>query len=175
MYFSSLAAPFYFKDNVRKGVHAFKFRKSPYNAEAYSVEIAETVRLRFPDINFDYVTEVPMTSKSINKRGYNQCALLAERVSEKLGIEYKSDLLVKLYETEKQHGLNYYLRKGNLTGVFDVSNPEIIKNKTILICDDISTSGETLNECAKMLWLYGAKETYCVAVAVTRYDKKHNI
>jgi hypoxanthine-guanine phosphoribosyltransferase len=44
---------------------------------------------------------------------------------------------------------------------------ETVKDKTILLCDDVSTTGETLNECAKMLWLYGAKEIYCVAIALT--------
>lgn len=172
MYFEALAAPFYFEGNVRKGIHAFKFRKSPDNAEAYSKEVSETVSQRFDGVTFDFITEVPMTRKSMRERGYNQCALISENVAEILGIEYKPSLLTKLYETEKQHGLTYNLRKGNLTGVFDVSNPENVKDKTVLICDDISTSGETLNECAKMLWLYGAKEIYCVAVALTKSKKK---
>lgn len=172
MYFEALAAPFYFEGNVRKGMHAFKFRKSPDNAKAYSKEVSETVRHRFDGIEFDFVTEVPMTRKSIRDRGYNQCALISGNAAEILGIEYKPGLLKKLYETEKQHGLTYNLRKGNLTGVFDVSDPESVKDKTVLICDDISTSGETLNECAKMLWLYGAKEIYCVAVALTKSKKK---
>ena len=79
---------------------------------------------------------------------------------------------MKIYETDKQHGLKHYLRKGNLTGVFDVKNPDDVAGKTILLCDDISTTGETLNECAKMLWLYGAKEIYCISVALTK-AKKH--
>lgn len=174
MHFKSLVAPFYFEGNVRKGMHAFKFRKSPDNAKAYSKEISATVRHRFGDVSFDFITEVPMTRKSVKIRGYNQCALLSENISEILGIEYKPGLLKKLYETDVQHGLSYWLRKGNLTGVFDVTQPETVKDKTILICDDISTSGETLNECAKMLWLYGAKEIYCVAVALTKSNKKRN-
>lgn len=174
MYFTSLAAPFYFDGNVRKGIHAFKFRSSPDNAEAYSFEMSKTIKERFADVEFDFIAAVPMTEKSVKIRGYNQCALLAEGVSKISGIEYKPDFLVKLYETEKQHGLPYYLRKGNLTGVFDVSEPFYVKDKIILICDDVSTSGETLNECAKMLWLYGAKEIYCIAAAVTKSGRKKN-
>lgn len=172
MYFESLVAPFYFEGNVRKGMHAFKFRKSPDNAKAYSIEMAEAVKNRLSDVSFDFITEVPMTGKSIKKRGYNQCALLAENISGLIGVEYKPNLLAKLYETDIQHGLSYHLRKGNLTGVFDVPEPILIKDKTVLICDDISTSGETFNECAKMLWLHGAKEIYCVAAALTKSKKK---
>lgn len=173
-YYTSLAAPFYYSGCVRKGVHAFKFRKSMRNHEAYSVEMAETVMEKFGKIEFDYITEVPMTQKSVKQRGYNQCFLLAKGIAEKLNIEHKPQILTKLYETNKQHVISLYLRKGNLTGVFDVSNPEIVEGKTILLCDDISTSGETLNECAKMLWLYGAKEIYCIAVALTEYRRKYD-
>ena len=171
-YYVSIVAPFYFEGNVRKGLHAFKFRKSPDNADAYCVEMAQTVMQRLSDVNFDYIAEVPMTDKSIKARGYNQCAMLAKGISEITGVEYIPGFLVKIYETKNQHGLSYYLRKGNLTGVFDVADPSAVYNKTILLCDDVSTSGETFNECAKMLWLYGAKEVYCVACALTKAKKK---
>lgn len=170
-YYDGIAAPFYFTGNVRTGIHAFKFRNSPDNAESYGYEMAKTVKDRFDDINFDYITEIPSSPASLRERGYNQCFLLAREVSRNTGIEHKSNVLVKLYETDKQHGLKLFLRKGNLTGVFDVNNPEDVVNKTILLCDDISTTGETLNECAKMLWLYGAKEIYCISVALTKKHK----
>ncbi len=170
-YYNGIAAPFYFEGVVRSGMHRFKFRKSPRNAEAYSIEMASTVKQRFKDITFDFITEIPMTKKSIKKRGYNQCLLLAKGVSEKLDVEHKENFLVKLYETKNQHGLNYSNRKGNLTGVYDVVSPEDVEGKTILLCDDVSTTGETFNEAAKMLWLYGAKEIYCIAVALTKRKK----
>lgn len=170
-YYNGIAAPFYFEGVVRSGMHRFKFRKSPQNAEAYAAEMALTVKQRFKDIDFDFITEIPMTKKSLKKRGYNQGSLLAKGVSEKLEVEHREKFLVKLYETKNQHGLNYNNRKGNLTGVYDVVAPEEVEGKTILLCDDISTTGETLNEAAKMLWLYGAKEVYCIAVALTKQKK----
>ncbi len=173
-YFTSLAAPFYFEDKVRKGIHAFKFRKCRDNAEAYCVEMAETINQKFGDVKFDYIIGVPMTGKSVKARGYDQCALLAEGISKISGIEYIPGFLVKLYETKSQHGLSFYLRRGNLNGVFDVIDPLLVNNKTILLCDDVSTSGETLNECAKMLWLHGAKDVYCIACALTKSKKKDN-
>lgn len=170
-YYNGIAAPFYFEGVVRSGMHRFKFRKSPHNAEAYSVEMASAIKQRFSGISFDFITEIPMTQKSLKKRGYNQGSLLAKGISEKLGVEHRENFLVKLYETKNQHGLNYANRKGNLTGVYDVASPEEVEGKTILLCDDISTTGETFNEAAKMLWLYGAKEVYCIAVALTKRKK----
>ncbi|MBR3780598.1 MAG: ComF family protein [Clostridia bacterium] len=173
-YYDSVAAPFYYEGCIRHGVHIFKFRNGFRNYEAYSLEMSETVKERLGDINFDFITEVPMTRKSRKKRGYNQCFYLAKGISEHLGIEHKADVLSKIYNTKIQHEIKYYLRKGNLTGVFDVTNPSDVEGKTILLCDDILTSGETLNECAKMLWLYGAKEIHCITLAVTKRKMKTN-
>lgn len=171
-YFKSIAAPFYYKGDVRKGLHIYKFRHSVSNAEAFSQDMADVIKRRFDGITFDYITEVPMTLRSKKTRGYNQTALLAKKTGEKTGVEYKPAVLSKIYETEKQHGLSAVLRKGNLAGAFDVTNPADVRDKTVLLCDDISTSGETLNECAKMMWLNGASEVYCITLAITAPVKK---
>ncbi len=171
-YYKSIAAPFYFEGCVRYGVHNFKFRNGFRNYEAYANEMSQTVKKRFADIDFDFITEVPMTHKSMKNRGYNQCFYLAKGISENLGLVHKPEVISKIYDTKIQHETKYYLRKGNLTGVFDVTDPSEVKDKTILLCDDISTTGETLNECAKMLWLHGAKDVYCITLAVTLYKKK---
>ena len=165
-YYDGIAAPFYFKGNVRKGIHNFKFRRWIRNAEAYGAEMSKTVTERFGR-DFDFIAAVPLTDKSRRERGYNQCEILAEKLSKKLGIEYRKGIIIKLCDTKKQHLISPVLRKGNLTGVFDVPEPSTVEGKVILLCDDISTTGETFNECAKMLWLNGAKSVYCISVALT--------
>lgn len=170
-YFDGIVSPFYFTGNVRNGIHRFKFNRYADNAAAFGTEMAKTVFERYKDVVFDYITEVPMTAQKERERGYNQCKLLSKIIAEKLAIPYKEGVLVKIYETDKQHGLKLYMRKGNLSGVFDVDDASAVKDKSILLCDDISTTGETLNECAKMLWLYGAKEIYCVTAALTVREK----
>ena len=171
-YFDSVTAPFRYEGVVRRGLHVFKFRRGIQNSEAFCFEMAEAVRCRYPDKKFDYIIPVPMTKKSVRKRGYNQVGILADGLSEHLGIPVRKDIVMKIYETDKQHGISYILRKGNLTGVFDVVNPDCVAGKRILLCDDISTSGETFNECAKMLWLSDAAEICCVSLALTNSAKK---
>ncbi len=171
-YYNGIAAPFYFKGNVRKGIHNFKFRRCVSNAEAYGKEMCETVRDRFSGVCFDFITAVPISDKSRRERGYNQCEILAQKLSQNIGIEYRKGVVVKLCDTKKQHKISLMLRRGNLTGVFDVPNPSDVENKTVLLCDDISTTGETFNECAKMLWLNGAKAVYCISVALTSPREK---
>lgn len=172
-YFKSLAAPFYYEGVVRNGMHRFKFRKGQQNAEAFCDEMTKTVRERYGNVTFDCLLAVPMTDKSIRRRGYNQIDILCRELEKKLDLKYENGAIIKLYETAKQHGISLVLRRGNLTGVFDVPNPEMVCGKTVLLCDDVSTSGETLNECAKMLWLCGAKDVYCIGVALTKQAKKH--
>ncbi len=171
-YYCGIAAPFYFEGVVRKGMHAYKFRNSPQNYEAYAEETAKAVKEKFSGVKFDFILPVPMTERSASKRGYKQVELVADKLGELISVECRKYLLVKLYETDAQHGLSNIYRKGNLLGVFDVTDKDAVKDKTILLCDDISTSGETFSECAKILWLYGAKEIYCTAVALTKPKKK---
>ncbi len=171
-YFERIIAPFYYSGMVKKGIHRFKFRNCKSSAKPFGDEICEAIKERYGELQFDMILCVPMTKKAVKKRTYNQSELLAREISNSLDIPYYNDILYKLYETKKQHLLNYYLRKGNLTGVFDIRKPDEIKDKTVLLVDDISTTGETLNECSKMLWLYGAGAVYCVTLALTPPKKK---
>lgn len=171
-YFDGIIAPYYYEGTVRKGIHRYKFGNIASNSEFFAAEMLKSINERYRDINFDFITEVPMTDKAIKKRGYNQSSLLCKEIASGGDITYNCNVLYKLYETKKQHTLNYYARKGNLTGVYDVKNPDSVKDKTILLVDDISTTGETLNECSKMLWLYDAKAVYCVTIALTKPKKR---
>ncbi len=128
--------------------------------------IAASVKKSFPDENFDIITFIPQTKKEATKRGYNQGELLATEVGKLLAIPTEP-LLVKLYETERQHSLPFLSRSGNVFGTFDVCNKALVKDKKILLIDDIKTSGSTLNECSKMLRLYEAQSVHCAVIAVS--------
>ena len=121
----------------------------------------------YPNILFDYVTYIPMTEKQEKKRGYNQGRLLAKKLAELSSIPLGDKLIVKLYKTDTQHKCNNISeRYGNLLGAYDV-NPEYdIVGKIILLVDDVKTSGATLNECSKMLYLNGAESVYCITATL---------
>jgi ComF family protein len=170
-YYSGLAAPFYYEGVIGKSIRNFKFRGRIGYAGFFAHEMADTVNKQFAGKSFDLIVCVPLTKKSYKIRGYNQSFLLAKEIAAVLNIEIRSDLLVKLYDTPAQHTMTSSMRRGNLAGVFDVAEPDFAKGKTILICDDVATTGSTINECAKMLLLYGAKEVCCITAAVTRKAK----
>lgn len=172
-YYDGLAAPYYYEGVVRRGLHRFKFRRASENAALYAQAMAEAACACYAGQTFDLIVPVPMTEAAKRERGYDQARLLADALSDALGIPC-APALVKCYETFKQHGLNAWMRKGNLAGVFDVPDRAAISGRRVLLVDDVSTSGETLNECAKMLWLCGASSVHCIAFALTKYQRKND-
>ena len=164
-----LAAPLYYRDMARRGISLFKFYNKPHAAPQIGAVMYDTLEERFSRIAFDMITYVPLGKRGIKERGYNQAKLLAGVVSSFSGIPV-SDTLVKLYETTPQHELGAASRKGNVLGIFDVTCPEGIEDKTVLLIDDVCTTGATLNECAKMLMLYGARRVFCLTAAIVCHD-----
>ncbi len=161
-----VCAPFYYRGAIRAGLRHFKFGNRQNSAKFFAKEMAKYLVKAHPDTKFDYITYVPMTEKQIKNRGFNQSQLLAKAVAEILNVECRNDILIKLYDIEPQHNLSSMYRQGNVAGVFDVENKEIVEGKNILIIDDIKTTGYTIDECAKMLRQYDAKTVGCLCTAV---------
>ncbi len=173
-YYDGIVSPLYFSGNVRKSIHSFKFRDEPQYAEVYASMMNRIRSKEYPEIKFDYVTYIPMNSKQEKKRGYNQGRLLAKEVSKISDIAFGDELLIKLFETQTQHKCENWLeRSGNLLGVFDVNPDYDINGKNILLVDDVKTTGSTLNECSKMLYLNGAESVYCITASLVKSKKKN--
>lgn len=171
--FCAAVCVFDYSGAAEQCVRRLKFDGARENAEFLGAEMAQAVKQAFAGKHFDTVCGVPMRKKNERARGYNQSFLLAKAVAENLGISADNTLLRKIYDTDNQHGLGRMSRMGNLLGVFDVPEPERVRDKTVLLCDDVRTTGSTLNECAKMLMLHRAKEVVCVTVAGTQEKNKN--
>jgi len=110
------------------------------------------------------ITAVPLHRRRLNERGFNQAEVLAKIVAKKVGYEYKN-LLRRKFHLHRQVELSGAKRRENLQNVFSIiKNPEI-KNKTIILVDDVATTGTTLEECAKTLRIAGAKQVWGLVVA----------
>ncbi len=166
VYFDKVAAPLYYDGDVKSCIHRYKFRDDRATAKPLAKLMAGTFREKFGDIHFDYVTYIPMHRSKERKRGFNQSKLLALEISNICNIPFADGLLVKLYDTDCQHDCTGLERTGNLIGVFDVNQSFDITDKTVLLIDDVKTSGATLNECGKMLYLNDVKSVICLTAAV---------
>lgn len=170
--YEAIVAPFYYEGAVRAGIHRFKFRDSPQSAGFFAREMEACIRKSLAEPPFELITCVPMRPEKEKERGYNQSALLAQELAALLGLPADCHTLRKLFDTPAQHELAGEERRGNVFGVFEAARPEAVAGKTVLLCDDVKTTGATLEECTKVLQLAGAKAVFCACIAITR--KKEN-
>ena len=108
---------------------------------------------------------VPLTNKKKRKRGFNQAEELGKELRKSLGIPLVKDCLLKIKETPPQIELQKEERLEAQKGVFLVKNKGEIKERKLLLVDDVYTTGATMKECAKVLKIAGAKEVWGVAIA----------
>ncbi len=168
-YYESVCAPFYYEGAPKKAVISLKHKNHFRVIEGLSNDMVKCINSRYPHIYFDFCTFVPMHREDEKKRGYNQARLLAESIAKELEIPCL-ELIKKDYKTLSQHKLSETKRYGNLNGAFSF-NPCYgvnVKDMRILLCDDIKTTGATLDECSKMLLFAGAAEVRCITACITK-------
>ncbi|MGB8213834.1 MAG: phosphoribosyltransferase family protein [Anaerolineales bacterium] len=110
------------------------------------------------------VVPVPLGRQRMKERGYNQVALLAMPLAAIQGWRYSPRVLTRVRETRSQVGLSVAERKENISGAFQ-ANPALVSGKTILLMDDVATTGATLSACSDALVKAGAKIVYALTLA----------
>lgn len=167
--FERCVMPFYYDGLGESGIAQLKNAADSAIADGFAVEMAEVMRREYGGIAFDCLMPVPQFKADERKKGYNPAALLARALSRRTGIPYVNGLR-KLFHTTPQKELRAVARSGNLLGAFTVDEPRVAKDKCVLLVDDTITTGSTLDECAKMLKIYGAREVYAVTAACSVYS-----
>lgn len=113
------------------------------------------------------LVSVPLTEARQKRRGYNQAEELSRRLSELLSVEYVEDVLFKIREAEPQKNLTSEERAKNVEGVYRVHKRKECKGKTVVLVDDIMTTGTTGSAIASLLLYAGAKEVVFLVAAAT--------
>lgn len=171
-HFSGCAAPFYNVGVTKTAMYSLKFAHKDYIANFFAERMAITVKTAYSDIDFDLVTFVPMSLRKKLKRGFNQAEILAKRISRHLNVPL-CDGALRIGNTAKiQHELTGEERFKNVKGKFVANKKYNLTGKTVLLVDDIKTTGATLDECAKQLLLLGADEVYCITGLMTAKNLK---
>ena len=163
-------ALWYYKDMVRPSLHRFKFSARRNYAEIYARLLAIKLDNRLPE-DVDVLTWVPVSRLRKLKRGYDQSSLLAQALGKELSLPTMM-LLKKIRHTPPQSGFrDAARRKANVLGAYQAIHPDEISGKTILLVDDVVTTGATASECAKILMTAGAKQVLFSAVAAVQNNK----
>ena len=163
--FSGVVAPFYNRGAAQSGIYMLKFQNAPFAADYFGNEMYNCFQSQFPKVEIDVIAIVPSTKRDLKKRHYDKVELLARVFSKKLGVKLNKNIIKKVKQTKGQHDLSHNERQKNVKGAFKVTNR--LDGKTVLLIDDIKTTGYTLNECAKQLRLAGAEKVYCVTALLT--------
>lgn len=161
VYFDKAYSAFHYDGIITKAIVQMKFNNLGSFATVLASHLVDLAQKH--DLHFDVVTFAPMSEKSKRARRYNQAELLARAFCEKLQIAEPIQAIIKTKETAPQEKLNRTERKQNLVGAYKI-NADVL-GKTVLVIDDVKTTGSTLNECAKVLKRAGAVTVICLTVA----------
>jgi ComF family protein len=159
----AIRSPFRFEGVIRKAVHEFKYR----NLRAIAGQLAHFLGdyLTENPIPYEVLVPVPLHQKRLKERGYNQSALLAKELSELTGLPVNETCLVRnVYNVPQAKTGNVEERRQNVIGIFSVVNDDLLEKKVLLI-DDVTTSGATLNACASRLKKIGTTSVWGLTLA----------
>ena len=160
------ASMFFDDTNVSKAIYEFK-RLGNYNIAVYTAQDAakymENEKIPKPDI----VAAVPMGKIKKRRRGHNQAEILARCIGEVLDIPFEKNLLFKHDTKDEQHFYTSTVRRKRVDKLF-YGGQTNLSGKTVVLCDDVMTTGSTLDKCAELLKEMGAEKVIVIVCAVTR-------
>lgn len=155
--------PAHYSGPVKKALHLVKYRFVSDLIE----ELMDILLNNLPVflIQFDYLVPVPLHPKREKDRGFNQSFLIASFLSKSLKVPVLSHLLLRKKYTAPQFGLKVKERNLNVKDVFQIHDPQKMRNKKIILIDDVATTFSTLKECTKVLKRNGASSVFAVVLA----------
>lgn len=164
-----IVATSYGDSSVSKLIHFFKYRfASDLHAALGEIllRVIHKSEIPIPDL----IVPIPLHSRRLRWRGFNQSALLGKYLAEKLlpnmPIIFSENILKRTRYTPPQMKIkDFSRRKSNIKNAFAVRNESEVKGKTILLVDDIATTGSTIFECARVIKDAGAREVYAAVIA----------
>lgn len=151
-------------DKSRNGVLSMKRGNNKNYGEFSGDRLSEMLE----NVSADIVIPVPMTNRKKRLRGYNQAEIIAKRISANKGIPLGNDILIMKKSDGDQHYKKASERK-NIINYLDIS-AENLSGMTVILCDDIITTGNTLNACGKLLKKNGADMVIAAAAAGTVFN-----
>jgi len=146
-----------YEGTIRECIHKFKYNGS-LGMEALFADLMTSFAEKYMTINdFDRIISVPLHRAKLRERTFNQAEMLALPLSRKFRIPYVGNNLVRIKPGRSQTSLSKSGRVKDIEGAFRVRNAAALKDKSVLLVDDVFTTGATVNECSMVLKEAGAK------------------
>jgi len=165
-YFRKHIYIFLYEGKIRKLLLDYKFNDKSYLYQLFSKTIIKNKKICGILEKYDIIMPVPIHRKRKRQRGYNQSALVAKEIATYIdGLEYEEKIVEKIKHTLPQSTLKKQQRRQNVENVYNIKKKEKIEQKSIILLDDIYTTGNTVNSIAKILKENGAKEVLVLTIA----------
>lgn len=160
-------APFSYREElVRDLIHVFKYEGVYGLAGEFADVICKFLSFYGVHVSGEFVlTPVPLHRARLRERGFNQSELLAKKLAERLNCKTALPLRRRRVTEQQIDMASYEKRRENMAGAFEVAKPKAVKDKTIILVDDVSTSGATIYECARVLREAGARTVWAIVIA----------
>ena len=161
---------FPYKGVIERAVPKIKFGGKIELARFFGCVLGSA--LLYVGLNADLIVPVPLSHERLEERGFNQASELAFPVSRLTNIRMADDCLIRVRDTKRQSEItDKNLRANNVSGAFGVSDNWDVTGMTVIIVDDVATTGATLHEAAIALYKAGASKVLCIALAGNRSAK----
>ncbi|HEX2960653.1 MAG TPA: ComF family protein [Ignavibacteriales bacterium] len=165
---SEFASAFLFEEEkaFQKLIHSIKYRGRYRNALFLGRLTGEKLKEKILSWKCDMIIPVPLHPVKKAERGFNQSYYIAKGLSLITGIPLKNKALKRVRFTETQTALSMTERRDNIKGAFSLKRGISLSGKTVIILDDVITSGSTVSECGRVLLNGGAQKVYAVSAAL---------
>ena len=164
-YYDAAAAPYLYEGAVRTAIYQFKYGCKRTMGDALGPLLARFAKTWTHQANDFLTVPVPLHAKRLRNRGFNQSLLLSAHVARRLQSDLDFLSLKRIKYTLPQTGLKRDERRKNVWRAFQVVQPAVFKKRDILLVDDVATTGNTLNECARVLKRAGGRKVFCLVLA----------
>lgn len=164
IWFTQARSAVRYRGPIRGVVQSFKYRHALYLARDMSLLLEACVAAHYSQISFDAVAAVPLFATRERERTYNQAAVLARDLARILGVPFHDRLVVRRRDTETQTHLSASERRRNMKDAFRARSVKT-RPRSVLLVDDVMTTGATVNECARVLKEAGIEYVYVATVA----------
>ena len=154
---------------IKEALKRYKFNGKPSYCRAFSKLLIKKVKIMTNCRKFDIIVSVPLHKSRETVRGYNQALLISKIVSKATGIREESGVLKRVRETSAQSLISSrHGRLNNIKDAFKVTQPHKLAGKSIILIDDILTTGHTVDECSRALKEAGALWVTAAVIASGR-------
>lgn len=166
IYFERAWASCPYQGVVKEMIHSFKYKNNFSLGKHLSCLLIDFIQeYHLPITSCDYIIPIPLSLAKLREREFNQAQILGFNLSLSLSIPMQENNLKRIRNTASQTELDHTARWRNIAGAFRVENPNAIDKKTILLIDDVITTGATASEAAKALKYAGANAVFALAIA----------